>query len=114
MTRRQLVTIEVTDDLDGSKAAETVAFSYDGQSYEIDLNKRNTSALRKILAPYIDAARSTRSQPKAVRRKSTPDPKVVRAWALENGVEVPRRGRVPLSVVAAYQAGMTRPPVALR
>lgn len=50
--------IKLTDDIDGGNADETVEFSLDGKVYEIDLSKRNASALRKALQPYIDVARS--------------------------------------------------------
>ncbi|MTD17135.1 hypothetical protein GIS00_24680 [Nakamurella sp. YIM 132087] len=33
----------MTDDLDGSKAAETVAFALDGSKYEIDLSQGHSS-----------------------------------------------------------------------
>lgn len=58
----------LTDDIDGSDAEETVRFSLDGKSYEIDLNKKNAAALRRVLKPYIDAGRSSRrSGPSASR-----------------------------------------------
>lgn len=33
-----------------------------------------------------------------------PDPKAVRAWAAENGVEVSAKGKIPADVNAAFQA----------
>lgn len=50
--------IQLVDDIDGGAADETVAFGVDGQSFEVDLNKKNARALRKALAPYVDHARS--------------------------------------------------------
>jgi hypothetical protein len=35
------VSVVITDDLDGSQGAETVAFGLDGVSYEIDLAQPN-------------------------------------------------------------------------
>ena len=32
----QRVTVELTDDIDGTEAAETIAFRVDGTAYEID------------------------------------------------------------------------------
>lgn len=32
-----------------------------------------------------------------------PDPATVRAWAVEHGINVPKRGPIPADVVAAYQ-----------
>jgi hypothetical protein len=55
----QRTTVEVTDDLDGRPAAETISFSIDGHLYEIDLSTRNAARLRKSFAPWITAARRT-------------------------------------------------------
>jgi len=50
----------VIDDLDGSKAVQTVRFGLDGKSYEIDLSAKNARALDRALAPYVAAARKVR------------------------------------------------------
>ena len=42
MSSKVLVVLE--DDLDGSKASETVTFALDGTQYEIDLNDQNAQA----------------------------------------------------------------------
>jgi len=57
------VSVLVTDDLDGSPDAETVAFGFDARSYEIDLGKKNRARLQKSLQPFMEAGRRT-----AVRR----------------------------------------------
>ena len=44
MSSKVLVVLE--DDLDGSKASETVTFAIDGTQYEIDLNEQNAQKLR--------------------------------------------------------------------
>lgn len=48
----------LTDDFDGSDADETVSFSLDGKAFEIDLNKANAAAFRKLLRPYVTKGRS--------------------------------------------------------
>ena len=114
--------ISLTDDIDGSKADDTVEFSYRGKTYSLDLNNKNASELDEVLAPYIAAAekaggvqsgrgasRSSRSSSSRARSSSGgtsggPDPKDVRAWAEANGVAVSTRGRIPASVIAQYQA----------
>src|SRR6266568_3668546 len=53
------VNVVITDDLDGSPDAETVAFGLDGHSYEIDLGKKNRAKLEKSLQPFMDVARRT-------------------------------------------------------
>ena len=53
----QKVTVTMTDDIDGTKADETVSFRIDGTSYEIDLSKKNAAALRRVFTPYLGPAR---------------------------------------------------------
>ena len=105
MAERVVVTL--VDDLDGSAADEKVQFALDGVSYEIDLSEANAVELREALAPYIGVARRTAGAAKrrTTRRqadKSGPSATEIRAWAMENGLEVSSRGRVPSSLRDAY------------
>ncbi len=61
------VSVVVTDDLDGTPDAETVAFSVEGQSYEIDLSQKNLAKLQKSLQPFMAAGRRT-----ALRKAARP------------------------------------------
>ncbi len=106
-------TVVTTDDLDGSPNAETVTFSFDGRSFEIDLSKKSRATLEKALKPYIEAgrpvgsrsARSTTSGGRSrSRRSGSVDLGAVRAWAAENGITVSDRGRISASVLEQYQA----------
>ena len=116
--------VQLTDDIDGSDADQTVGFGYKGKSYSLDLNDKNASELDDVLAPYIAAAekaggvrsgtgsrssRSDASRPRSSAGGSTsgPNPKDVRAWAETNGVQVFTRGRIPASVVEQYKAANT-------
>lgn len=99
----QKVVVTLSDDIDGSEAAETIAFGLDGKSYEIDLNEANAKKLRKALAPYVD------SRPEAVEvgqgvqaDGGRTRPAAVRAWAQANKMEVPARGRIPKRVYEAF------------
>src|SRR3954471_5291606 len=108
----------MVDDLDGGSAVETVAFGLDGAAFEIDLNKRNATALRKTLERYIAAGRRgpvatkrpTKSMAKATKagRKATAtrgyDLAALREWAEANKVAVPSRGRIPQATVEHYTA----------
>jgi hypothetical protein len=53
------VIVKLTDDIDGGDADETVRFSLDGKTYEIDLNAANAAKLRSALQPYIEYGRAT-------------------------------------------------------
>lgn len=107
---RMAQTVVTTDDFDGSANASTVSFAFDGTTYEIDLSKKNRTALEKALKPWIAAARKTsgrgRRPAARVRRaaaKST-DLGAVRAWASSNGYTVAARGRISAEVMDAYNA----------
>jgi len=108
----QQMTVRFVDDLDGSEASGTVGFSLDRRSYEIDLSDRNADKLRSALAPFIDAARKVggrgrgRRQPAEATpaRSSRADTAAIRQWAREHGHKISDRGRIPKSVIEAYQA----------
>ena len=110
----QKVNIVLVDDLDGSEATETVSFSLDGTSYEIDLNDANASALREALSGYVGHARkvsSGGSRRSGSRRSgggsgtnASANTRGVREWARENGYEVSERGRISADVQQAYDA----------
>lgn len=97
--------IELTDDIDGSKGERTVAFELDGRSYEIDLSKKNATALEKALAPYVAAGRRLRGQRRGTpsRRSNASANAEIRAWAQASGYELGDRGRIPANIVEAYQ-----------
>ena len=50
ITLARLVMTHPVDDIDGEHATETVAFSYRGADYEIDLSARKAAALDEALA----------------------------------------------------------------
>lgn len=101
------VNVVITDDLDGSPDAQTVAFSFDGHSYEIDLAKKNLARLEKSLQPFIDAGRRT-ARRRAARSPRGTGPSVdraaVRAWAAAQGLKVSERGRISAEVLSKYDA----------
>ena len=108
----QRVNVVLVDDLDGSDAVETVSFALDGVDYEIDLSEQHAGELRNALSLYIGHGRRTggrrRKSPSGGSAKSSaaggPSPSEIRAWARENGWDVPERGRVAADVREAYAA----------
>lgn len=119
MARR--IVHQLVDDLDGTVLevgeGETVLFSLDGNAFEIDLSDKNAAELRDALSRYVDAGRSvSRSGSRASnssqsggggrkrRRTGQQDFGPVREWAKSNGYQVSERGRVPASVIEAYEA----------
>ncbi|MBF4461212.1 MULTISPECIES: histone-like nucleoid-structuring protein Lsr2 [unclassified Rathayibacter] len=105
------------DDLTGAVIHEgrggTVAFSIDDREYEIDLTAANIGKLHRAMAPFIAAARALSSTAPERRviavaagagRKSPEMLAAIRHWARRHGHEVPRSGRIPRDVQAAYDA----------
>lgn len=109
---------QLVDDLDGEvleeSAGETVTFSLDGVTYEIDLADENAAILRQQFEPWIEAGRrisgaSSAAAPRARggRKRAVSsgrDLAAIRTWANANGHKVSDRGRVPESVLQAYDA----------
>jgi hypothetical protein len=104
----------LTDDLDGSdEDVNTVEFTLDGTSFEIDLSAANEQRLREKLARFVDAA-SPAKQPKAApAKRSTKTASVastkeqtqaIRDWAKAAGHAVSSRGRIAKTVQDAFAA----------
>ncbi|WP_243073779.1 Lsr2 family protein [Microbacterium sp. SS28] len=119
MARR--IVHQLVDDLDGSVLevgeGETVLFSLDGVAYEIDLTDANAAEFRESFTSYIAAARrvsagrpsrggggSSSADARKRRRTGQQDYGPVRAWAKDNGYTLSERGRIPASVLEAYEA----------
>ena len=114
MARKTQIILEddLTGDLLADGAGESVSFSLDGTSYEIDLSTENAGTMREALSRYTGAARKVsaarRTSVTGSPRKSSgggrTDLAAVREWAKANGHEVSERGRVAGSVLEAYDA----------
>jgi Lsr2 len=110
MARRTVV--ELTDDLDGSPAKETITFGLDGTEMEIDLSANNAKAFREALQPYVSAARKASSTGRRGRRgvfargpgRDAEQIKAIREWAKQQGMDVSERGRIPARIEEAYHA----------
>ncbi|HYO35657.1 MAG TPA: Lsr2 family protein [Geodermatophilus sp.] len=113
------VQVILSDDLDEDVPAdETVSFSLDGTSYEIDLSEKNAGELRDAFSRYVQAARkvgrgsgngraSGGGRSRATGgggRMDREQAGAIRDWARKNGHAVSDRGRIPASVVDAYEA----------
>lgn len=106
----QRVEVKLIDDLDGGDAAETVSFSLDGISYEIDLSDKHAKKLRDEFATWTGHARRSGSGSRSTSRRRSAsagaakrgDLGAVREWARANGHQVSDRGRISAEVQAAY------------
>jgi hypothetical protein len=106
-------TTRLIDDIDGGDADATVAYAWQGQNYEIDLSAQNADKFAEAMAPYLSASRKTgrggsgtsgRRGPVLPKASDALDPKKIRAWAAENGVDISSRGRINAKVLEQYRA----------
>ena len=113
----QKVQVIKTDDLenDDVPADETISFALDGTTYEIDLSEKNAAEMRDAFSRYVQAARKVnrgsgrasgggRSRATGGGRMDREQAGAIREWARKNGHAVSDRGRIPASVVEAYEA----------
>ncbi|MGY1600834.1 histone-like nucleoid-structuring protein Lsr2 [Geodermatophilus sp. SYSU D00815] len=109
------VQVILSDDLDDNLSAdETVSFALDGTNYEIDLSEKNAKEMRDVFSRYVQAARKVgragrasgggRSRATGGGRMDREQAGAIREWARKNGHQVSDRGRIPASVVEAYEA----------
>jgi Lsr2 len=113
----QRVTVQLVDDLDGTAADDisTVSFALDGVSYEIDLTEANAEKLRSGLEEFVNSARRTGGRVKRgtapAKRPGSPasreQTKAIRDWARQNGYELSDRGRIPATVIEAFETAHT-------
>jgi hypothetical protein len=108
----QKVQVLLVDDIDGGTADETVTFSLDGVSYEIDLTSAHAAELRDAFATWVGHARKVGGRTSsgrgsgggASRPRRASDAGAVRTWAKENGYDVSERGRISAEIREAYEA----------
>jgi hypothetical protein len=103
--------IQSVCDFDGRKAGETIHFTFDGVTYEMELCDQHQRAMDRFRAELTEHARrvpATRNGHTRPRRTSTSTgasrehSRAVRQWALETGRHVPARGRIPAAIIAEY------------
>jgi hypothetical protein len=112
MARQTIV--QLIDDLDNGKADETVSFALDGAQYEIDLSAKNAAKMRDTLANYVANARragrvsAPRNGGSGRRGRSArgdrEQTQAIREWARRNGHKVGDKGRIPSTVLEAYNS----------
>lgn len=74
---------------------ESINFTINAKSYEIDLNSTNAAAFRAALQPYIDSAQHNTKQ-------ATTDSQAIREWAAKNNIQVNARGRIKQEIIDQY------------
>lgn len=86
----------------------TVKFGFDGRQYEIDLTATEKAEFAKTIGKYVDAGRSvgraTRGRTPGAKKSTTHSASDIRAWAVEQGIDIPARGRIPADIREQYEA----------
>lgn len=109
----QKVITLIVSDLSGDEMAagkgDTIAFSYRGTDYSIDLTDKEAAGFDKAIAMYIEHAtkvggRRRSSTSTNGTKHSKEELANIRAWASQNGYEVSDRGRIKAEIVEAYHA----------
>lgn len=97
------------DDLDGSRATQTIRFAIYGTTYEIHLNDDHAAAFEESFEEWIAAARvvtfTSTGGPEEVtppQSRPTQGSSDIRSWARAHGFPVADRGRLPARVHEAF------------
>jgi len=108
MAQRTVVTVLCDLPHDNEvEGTESISFSIDGYTYEIDLCAPHAKEIREKTGIFADHGRRVIG---AGRRRKTRSGRSrernsdIREWARKSGQKVSDRGRIPDSVIAAYEA----------
>jgi hypothetical protein len=94
---------------DETPAEESVSFSVNGTSYELDVCAQHAAALRDAFAPFVGVARKAGGRGGGGRRRrgganASGRAGEIRDWARAQGITVSERGRIPADLAAKYDA----------
>jgi nucleoid-associated protein Lsr2 len=122
----QRVQTILISDLSGDEVetgGESISFSYKGVDYTIDLTAKEAASFEKAIARYVEHARkagrtrtgrsASSSGARSGARSGAPSDARhshverignMKRWAEEQGIDYPKRGRLPKSLIEAYDA----------
>ncbi|WP_405814553.1 Lsr2 family protein [Streptomyces sp. NBC_01390] len=96
----------VESDLSGKPDAATQTFGLGDTWYEIDLTPEEQKKLEEALKPYLKVSRkagkTTPVKKRVVPETTTEERDKIREWAKKEGLEFAERGRIPKTVMKAY------------
>lgn len=111
MARKQYITM--VDDLTGNELGEgehqTITYSVDGTTYEVDLSHENARIMRDELGKYLAVSRTvnlghTRRTSKPRAEVDRDRSKQIRAWAIHKGLmSDTARGRIKGDIVKMWE-----------
>lgn len=100
----------ITDDLTGQTLADDVKVTdvrVDGDDYSVYLSDESKETFLAFLrgeAPLLQVQRSVTRRRSSTGTKSKTNAAEIRAWAKDQGMDVPERGRIPQAVQDAWDA----------
>lgn len=101
----------LTDDITGEDipegTGETITFAVNGVEYSLDVADKQARKFHDTMQFYID--HGTKVGGRARRgsggsSKKSNDTAKIKAWADEQGIDYPQRGRLPGSLIEQYEA----------
>ncbi|WP_181009883.1 histone-like nucleoid-structuring protein Lsr2 [Ornithinimicrobium sufpigmenti] len=107
---QKMKTILISD-LSGEELGEdgqTVKFGFLGADYEIDLSQTESDVFASTIQKYVDAGRRVggrrQSGAGSTTRRDPSQTKAIKAWATEQGIDYPQRGRLSQDLVEKWEA----------
>lgn len=107
------VIVRLRDDVDGTDAVETIEYTWEGVTYEIDLSEENSQKFRDQMEHWVEHSRMTERRtvrsvvPVPEKKKATTDKEqlaAIREWARGKGLAVSDRGRVRQEIIDLYNS----------
>lgn len=95
---------------DETPGTETVTFSLDGSTYELDVCDAHGAEIRDAFARYVGVSRRASGRPgrgggrRRGRHGGSGEAAAIREWARGQGLAVPERGRIPAGLAQKYAA----------
>lgn len=104
----QRVLVELLDDIDGSEAIGTLAFSFEGEEIHVDLSQDHMEEYNQILSYLKSVGRvvgKKKRAPYGSKKATTVVGKTqeMREWLRAQGHDVKDRGRVPAGLVKLWE-----------
>ena len=107
---QKMKTILVSD-LSGDELGEdgqTVKFGFLGADYEIDLSQSEADEFANTIQKYVEAGRRVGGRRQSgvgnTTRRDPSQTKAIKAWLDEQGIDYPKRGRLPQDLVEQWEA----------
>lgn len=111
----QKVKTILVSDLSGNELGQdgqTVKFGFLGADYEIDLSQDEADEFAKVLQTYVKAGRRVggrrQSGTAPTTRRDPSQTKAIKSWLDEQGLDYPKRGRLPQDLMDRWESAHQR------